>query len=183
MTDERMTFELRELEHWFRSHPQPELGTASRAVLKSAVRVALNDSVPGASQVQEAPAELRQRLKAAIRRELAEQQSGVTMFPSFSLRRSSPWLSSAAALVFVVLGFGLLGRNVQPISEDPPIDPELARIEAELAYLELQSFASDFVFFGSDDVDGELRDDIEQTFLPSLYLDLSDDSYQEGVSQ
>ena len=113
MTDERITFELRELERWFRSHPQPELGPASRDVLKSAVRGALNDSGLGASQVHDAPAELKHRLKAAVRRELAEQQSGVKRFPLFSLRRSSAWLSSAAALVFVVLGFGLRSRNVE----------------------------------------------------------------------
>ena len=189
MTDERITFELRELERWFHSHPQPELGTASRDVLKSAVRGALNDSGLGGSQVHDAPAELKHRLKAAVRRELAEQESGVRVFPLFSLRRSSAWLSSAAALVFVVLGFGLLGRNVQPLTDEPPTDyesltdPELASIEAELAYLELQSFASDFVFFSPGDVDGELRDDIEQTFLPSLYLESADDSYLEGVSQ
>ena len=83
----------------------------------------------------------------------------------------------------MVLGFGLLGRNVPPISDDPPNDGELASIEAELAYLELQSFAKDFVFFGSGDVDRDLRDEIEREFLPSLYLESSDDSYQEGVSQ
>ncbi len=183
MADERMTIELRELERWFRSHPQPELGIASRDVLKSAVREALNDSELCDSQVHQAPDELKQRLKAAVRRELAEQQSDARVFPLFSLRRSSPWLSSAAALVFVVLGFGLLGKNVQPISDDLPIDGELASIEAELAYLELQSFAKDFVFFGSGDVDRDLRDDIERTFLPSLYFDSTDDAYQEGVSQ
>ncbi len=189
MTDERMTLELRELECWFRSHPQPELETASRDVLKTTVREALNDSGLGDSQVHEAPGELRRRLKAAVRWELAGQESGVKVFPLFSLRRSSPWLSSAAALVFVVLGFGLLGRNVQPIIDGPPTnyvpltDRELASIKAELAYLELQSFAKDFVFFGSGDVDRDLRDDIERTFLPSLYLDSTDDSYQEGVSQ
>ncbi|MCH8968592.1 MAG: hypothetical protein IIA66_05685 [Planctomycetes bacterium] len=183
MTDELMTFELRELERWFRSHPQPELETASRDVLKAGVRQALSDSGLGDSQVHEAPGELRQRLKAAVRRELAEQDGSLKVFPIFSLRRLSPWLSSAAALVFVVLGFGLLGRNVPPISDDPPNDGELASIEAELAYLELQSFAKDFVFFGSGDVDRDLRDDIEHMFLPSLYIDLSDDYYQEGVSQ
>ncbi|MCH8053512.1 MAG: anti-sigma factor [Planctomycetes bacterium] len=189
MTDELMTFELRELERWFRSHPQPELETASRDVLKTGVREALNDSGLGDSQVHEAPGELRQRLKAAVRRELAEQDGSLKVFPIFSLRRLSPWLSSAAALVFVVLGFGLLGRNVQPISHEPPTDyesltdGELASMGAELAYLELQSFAKDFVFFGSGDVDRDLRDDIEREFLPSLYLDLTDDSYQEGVSQ
>ncbi len=189
MTDDRMTFELRELERWFRSHPQPELESASRDVLKAGVRQALNDSGLCDSQVHEAPRELRQRLKAAVRRELAEQESGVKVFPLFSLRRSSPWLSSAAALVFVIFGFGLLGRNVQRISEEPPIvdvsptDGELASIGAELAYLELQSIAKDFVFFGSGDVDGDLRDDIEREFLPSFYLESTDDSYQEGVSQ
>ncbi len=189
MTDERMTFELQELERWYRCHPQPELETAWRDVLKARVREALNDSGMGDSQVHEAPGALRQRLKAAVRRELAEQASGPKVFSMFSLRRSSPWLSSAAALVFVVMGVGLLGRNVQPISDDPsivvvsPTDRELASIEAELAYLELQSRANDFVFFGSGDVDRDLRDDIEREFLPSLYLDLADDSYQEGVSQ
>ncbi len=183
MTDERMTFELRELERWFSSRPQPELETASRDVLKTGVRQALNDSGLCDSQVHVATEELRQRLKAAVRRELAEQESDVRVFPLFSLRRSSPWLSSAAALVFVVLGFWLLGRNVQPITDDLPIDGELASIEAELAYLELQSFAKDFVFFGSGDVDGDLRDDIEREFLPSFYLESTDDSYQEGVSQ
>ena len=183
MTDELMTFELRELERWFRSHPQPELETASRDALKTGVREALNDIGLDDSQVHEAPGELRQRLKAAVRRELAEQDGSLKVFPIFSLRRLSPWLSSAAALVFVVLGFGLLGRNVPPISDDPPNERELASIEAELAYLELQSFAKDFVFFGSGDVDRDLRDDIEREFLPSLYLDLADDSYQEGVSQ
>ena len=183
MTDERITFELRELERWFRSHPQPELGPASHDVLKSAVRGALNDSGLGASQVHDAPAELKHRLKAAVRRELAEQESGVRVFPLFALRRSSPWLSSAAALVFVVLGFGLLGKNVKPIIDSSPNDGELASIEAELAYLELQSFAKDFVFFGSSDIDGDLKDDIEREFLPSFYDDSTDDSYQEGVSQ
>ncbi len=189
MTDERRTFELRELERWFSTYPQPELETASRDVLKTTMHEALNDSDLRDSQVHEAPGELRQRLKAAVRRELAEQESGVKVFPSFSLQRPSPWLSSAAALVFVVLGFGLLGRNVQPISDDPPIvvvsptDGELASIGADLAYLELQSIANDFVFFGSGDVDGDLRDDIEREFLPSFYDDSTDDSYQEGVSQ
>ena len=189
MTDERMTFELRELESWFSSYPQPELETAPRDVLKAGVRKALNDSDLVDSQVHEAPDELKQRLKAAVRRELAEQESGAKVSPLFSLRGSSPWLSSAAALVFVVLGFGLRSRNVEPISDEPPTvyesltDPELASIEAELAYLELQSFASDFVFFNPGDIDGELRDDIEQTFLPSLYLESADDSYLEGVSQ
>ncbi len=189
MTDERMTIELRELERWFSSHPQPELKTASRDVLKTGVRKALNDSDLYDSQVHEAPRELRQRLKAAVRRELAEQESGLKVLPLFSLRRSSPWLSSAAALVFVVLGFELLGRNVQPSSDELPIvvvsptDGELASIESELAYLELQSFAKDFVFFGSGDVDRELRDDIERTFLPSFYLESTNDDYQEGVSQ
>ncbi len=183
MTDERMTLELRELDLWFSSHPQPELETASRDVLKTVVRQALMDGGLGDSLVHAAPDELRQRLKAAVRRELAEQESGVKVFPLFSLRRSSPWLSSAAALVFVVLGFGLLGRNVQPITDDLPIDGELASIESELAYLELQSFAKDFVFFSSCDVDVDLRDDIEREFLPSFYDDSTDDPYQEGVSQ
>ena len=71
MTDERMTFELRELESWFSSYPQPELETASRDVLKAGVRKALNDSDLVDSQVHEAPDELKQRLKAAVRRELA----------------------------------------------------------------------------------------------------------------
>ncbi len=189
MNDERMTFELRELESWFRSYPQPELESASRDALKTGVRQALNDGGLGDAHVHEAPAEMRQRLKAAVRRELAEQESGVKVAHLFSLRRSPLWLSSAAALVFVVFGFGLLGRNVQPISDGPPIDVvsptdgELASIGAELAYLELQSFAKDFVFFGSGDIDSDLRDDIEREFLPSLYLGSSDDSYQEGVSQ
>ncbi len=183
MTEYRMTFEMRELESWFRSHPQPELESASRDVFKTVVREALNDSDLEHSQVDKASGELRQRLKAAVRRELAEQESGVKVFPLFSLRRPSPWLSSAAALVFVVLGFGLLGRNVQPISDDPPNEGELASIKAELAYLELQSFANDFVFFSSGDVDRDLRDDIERMFLHSLYLDSTDDYYQEGVSQ
>ena len=189
MTDQHMTFELRELQRWFSTYPQPELKTASREVLKAGVRQALNDSGLCDSQVHEAHGELRQRLKAAVRRELAEQESGVKVFPLFSLRRLSPWLSSAAALVFVILGFGLLGRNVQPIGYEPPTDyesltdSELASIKAELAYLELQSFANDFVFFGSGDVDRDLRDDIERTFLHRLYLDSSDDYYQEGVSQ
>ncbi len=183
MTDERMTFELRELESWFSSYPQPELETASRDVLKAGVRKALNDSDLVDSQVHEAPDELKQRLKAAVRRELAEQESGAKVSPLFSLRGSSPWLSSAAALVFVVLGFGLLGKNVKPIIDSSPNDGELASIEAELAYLELQSFAKDFVFFGSSDIDGDLKDDIEREFLPSFYDDSTDDSYQEGVSQ
>ena len=183
MTDERMTFELRELESWFSSYPQPELETASRDVLKAGVRKALNDSDLVDSQVHEAPNELKQRLKAAVRRELAEQESGAKVSPLFSLRGSSPWLSSAAALVFVVLGFGLLGKNVKPIIDSSPNDGELASIEAELAYLELQSFAKDFVFFGSGDIDGDLKDDIEREFLPSFYDDSTDDSYQEGVSQ
>ncbi len=183
MTDERMTFELRELESWFSSYPQPELETASRDVLKAGVRKALNDSDLVDSQVHEAPDELKQRLKAAVRRELAEQESGAKVSPLFSLRGSSPWLSSAAALVFVVLGFGLLGKNVKPIIDSSPNDGELASIEAELAYLELQSFAKDFVFFGSGDIDGDLKDDIEREFLPSFYDDSTDDSYQEGVSQ
>ncbi len=189
MTNERMTFELRELERWFSTYPHPELDTASRDALEAGVREALHDCGLGDSQLHEAPDELRQRLKAAVRRELAEQESGVKVFPLFSLRRPAPWLSSAAALVFVVLGFGLRGRNVQPITDYPPTeyelltDSELASIGAELAYLELQSFAKDFVFFGSGDVDRDLRDDIEREFLPSLYLDSADDSYQEGVSQ
>ncbi len=189
MTDEHMTFEFRELERWFSTYPQPELETASRDVLKTGVREALNDSGLSDSQDYEAPDDLRQRLKEAVRRELAEQESGVKVSPLFSLRRPAPWLSSAAALVFVVLGFGLLGRNVQPITDERPIlvvsptDGELTSIESELAYLELQSFASDFVFFGSGDVDRDLRDDIEREFLPSLYLESTDDSYQEGVSQ
>ena len=189
MTDERMTFELQELERWFRSRPQPELETASRDALKAGVREALIDCGLGDSPVHEVPGELRQRLKSAVRRELTEQASGAKVFPMLLLLRPAPWLSSAAALVFVVLGFGLLGRNVQQISDDPPIDVvsptdgELANIGAELAYLEVQSFAKDFVFFGSDDIDRDLRDDIERTFLSDLYLDSSDDSYQEGVSQ
>ena len=183
MTDERMTLELRELERWFSSHPQPELETASRDVFKAVVREALSASGLCASQVHGAPDEMRQRLKAAIRRELAEQESGVKVFPLFSLRRAAPWLSSAAALIFVVLGFGLLGRNVPPIADDLPIDGELASIGAELAYLELQSIAKDFVFFGSGDLDHDLRDDIERTFLSSPYLESTDDAYQEGVSQ
>ena len=189
MTDELMTFELRELELWFSSHPQPELETASRDVFKTVVRQALNDSGLGDSQLHAAPEELRRRLKAAVRRELVEQESGVKVFPLFSLRRPLPWVSSAAALVFVVLGFGLLGRNVQPIIDEPPTDyesltdRELASIGADLAYLELQSIAKDFVFFGSGDIDGDLRDDIEREFLPSFYDDSTEDSYQEGVSQ
>ncbi|MCH8912386.1 MAG: hypothetical protein IIA33_02340 [Planctomycetes bacterium] len=183
MTDERMTFELRELERWFNSHPQPELETSSRDVLKAAVHQALIAGGRFDPQVHEAPDELRQRLKAAVRRELAEQESGVKVLQLFSRRRPSPWLSSAAALVFVVLGFGLLGRNVPPVADNLPIDGELASIGAELAYLELQSMANDFVFFGSGDVDRDLRDDIERAFLPSLYLDSIDDAYPEGVSQ
>ena len=189
MTDDRMTFELRELERWFRSHPQPELESASRDVFKTVVREALNDSDLEHSQVDKASGELRQRLKAAVRRELAEQESGVKVFPLFSLRRPSPWLSSAAALVFVVLGFGLLGRNVPPITDDTPIDivlptgGEWASIDSELAYLEVQFFANEFVFFGSGDDDRNLKDDIERMFLHRLYLDSTDDYYQEGVSQ
>ncbi|MCH8854187.1 MAG: anti-sigma factor [Planctomycetes bacterium] len=189
MTDQRMTFELRELERWFSTYPQPELDMASRHILKVCVRETLNDGGLGDSQVHAAPDELRQRLKAAVRQELAEQENIAKVFPLFSLRQLSPWLSSAAALVFVILGFGLLGRNVQPISDRPPIDVvsatdgELASIGAELAYLELQSYASDFVFFGSGDIDSDLKDEIEREFLPSLYHDSTDDSYPEGVSQ
>ena len=183
MTDERMTLELRELERWFSSHSQPDLETASRDVFKAVVHEALNAIGLCDPQVHEAPDEMRQRLKAAVRRELAAQESGVKVFPLFSLRRPAPWLSSAAALIFVVLGFGLLGRNVPPVTDNLPIDGELASIGAELAYLELQSMANDFVFFGSGDVDRDLRDDIERTFLPSLYLDSIEDAYTEGVSQ
>ncbi len=189
MTDERMTFELQELERWFNTYPQPKLKTASGDVLKAHVREVLSDSSVGTSQVHEAPDDLRQRLKTAVRQELAEQEGDARVFPLFSPQRLSPWLSSAAALVFVILGFDMLGRNVQPISDELPIlvvlptDIELANIGAELAYLEVQSIANDFVFFGSGDVDRDLRDDIEREFLPSLYLDSTDDSYQEGVSQ
>ncbi len=189
MTDERMKLELRELDLWFSSQPQPELETASRDVLKTVVRQALSDGGLGDSLVHAAPEELRHRLKAAVRRELAEQHSGAKIFPLFSLRRQTPWLSSAAALVYVVLGFWMLSRNVQPSNDESPIvegsptDGELASIGAELAYLEMQSIAKDFVFFGSGDVDGDLRDDIEREFLPSFYDDSNDDSYREGVSQ
>ncbi len=179
-----MTFELRELESWFSTYPQPQLEAASRAVLKADVREAL-----GATHDHEAPGELKLRLKAAVRRELAAQESGAAAIPIFSLRRPAPWLFSAAALVFVVLGFGLWSKNAQPITDDTPIvivlptGGEWASIESELAYLEVQSLASDFVFFGSGDDDSDLRDDIERTFLHRLYLESSEDPYQEGVSQ
>jgi hypothetical protein len=185
MTDERRILELRELERWFSPQPQPELDTASRDVLKSTVREALNVGSSCDSRDSQAPDHLRPRLKAAVRCALAERQSRVDDFPLFSLRRSSHWLSSAAALILVVLGFGLLGKDV-PRSERPielPEHVELASIGAELASLELQSFASDFVYFDSGDVDGDLRDDIERAFLPSLYLESTEDDYLEGVSQ
>ena len=189
MTDKRMTLELRELERWFSSHPQPELETASRDVLKASLREQLNDTGLRDSQAHQAAGDLNQRLKTAVRRKLAEQGSGLKILPLFSLRRPLPWFSSAAALVFVVFSFGLPDRNVQPLTDEPPkdyeplTDSELASIKAELAYLELQSLANDFVFFGPGDVDGDLRDDIEHEFLPSLYLDSTDEFYHEGVSQ
>ena len=71
MTDKRMTLELRELERWFSAHPQPELETASRDVLKTTLREALSDSNLHGLQVHEAPGNMKQRLKTAVRRELA----------------------------------------------------------------------------------------------------------------
>ncbi len=181
MNEERLKSELEELERWYRSFPAPKLGPESVRVLKLKIAGVLSGAEAESQEIARPTEAFKDQLKATVRRELAAASAGPGPRMLFSMNRVGPWLSSAAALVFLIVGYGLLHKNAQQIAEQEPIEwtwpisPELASIEVELASLEVRSLAADFVYFGRDDIDLEVRRDIERLLDPGLYDDPADE--------
>lgn len=181
MNEERLKCELEELERWFRSFPPPKLSPESVRALKLRIAGALSGAEAKLREIPRPTEALKEQLKAAVRRELAAAEHAPGLRMSFSMKRVGPWLASAAALVFLIVGYGLLHKSPQQISEQEPIEltwpfpPELASIEVELASLEVQSLAADFIYFGRDDIDREVLRDIERLLEPGLYGDPADE--------
>ncbi len=189
MSDEHLTHELAELERWYRFFAPPQLRVESSQALKRTVAGALGGLRTDNLEIPRPSEDLKQRIKAAVRQELASRRDDLGARPWFALERLFPWLASAAALVLVAAGYLLLSRNTQHISAPEPmelvspISPELAGIEAELVSLELRSFATDLLFFGPDDIDSELKEEIERLLAPEFYPNSTDEPNPEGAVQ
>lgn len=189
MSDDRLPQELQELERWYCSHSRPILDRELISALKLTVAGALGErwsEVDGAGVNRE---DSRRRIKEVVRGQLAGGSAVPAAWKNLLLERGSGWLASAAALVFVVVCYGLMGGNLehsvalQPMEWVSPIGPELADIEQALAVLEFRSDATELVFFSSQEIDVELRETLERLLLPGLELYPDDEPNQERMVQ
>lgn len=189
MSDERLPLELEELERWYRSYSRPILDRQSLRALKLTMAGALGERWGEADDAGELREDLRRRIRQAVRGELISGPAGLGGWNNFFMERGSEWLASAAALVFVVVCYGLMGGNLeqsialQPMEWVSPIGPELTDIEQALAVLEFRSDATELVFFSSQEIDMELRETLERLLLPGLELYPDDEPSQERMVQ
>ena len=189
MSDDRLPLELKELERWYRSYSCPILDRELVSALKLTVAGALGErwsEVDGAGVNRK---DSRRRIKEVVRGELAGGATVPAAWKNLLRERGSRWLTSAAALVFVVVCYGLMGGNLeqpdmlQPMEWVSPIGPELADIEQALAVLEFRADATELVFFSSQEIDVALRETLERLLLPGLELYPDDDPNQERMVQ
>ncbi len=189
MSDDGLSTELAELERWYRAHSCPILDRESMSALKLTVAGALGERWDEARDIGEARADFRQRIKSAVRGQLASGSAVGAGWKNLLFGHMSGWLASAAALVFVVACYGLMGRNLeQPVGLQPmewvsPIGPELTDIEQALAVLEFRSNATELVFFSSQELELELRETLERIVFPGLVLYPDDEPNQERMVQ
>ena len=189
MSDDRLALELEELERWYRSHSCPILDRQSLEALKLTVAGALGECWSAGDDARGAREAFRRRIKCVVRGQLAGGSSVLAAWKKLLLERGAGWLASAAALVFVVVCYGLMGGNLeqpdvlQPMEWVSPIGPDLANIEQALAVLEFRSDATELVFFSSREIDAELRETLERIVFPSLELYPDDEPNQERMVQ
>lgn len=189
MRDDRLPLELEELDRWYRSYPCPILDWELLSALKLTVAGALGDRWSEGDDARGTQEALRRRIKCVVRCQLAGGSAVPAAWKKFLLERGSGWLASAAALVFVVVCYGLMGGNLeqsvalQPMEWVSPVGPELADIEQALAVLEFQSEAAELVFFSSQEIEVELRKTLERILFPGLELYPDDEPNQERMVQ